>query len=781
MTVAEPDIINSPTSAHPTMKKAPTPATSLFVIALPLMFAFTASAKLVAWFPLDEAEDDAKLEVAEMVENRGDSFTIGYDPKFPESSFINRGHPSARANLGTSYLISKGGGLELGDHMAVQPTDKFTISFWFQPLTLDAFDRFMETQVTNTNAQDGIRIDMGSGNRVRVLIRDGGEANTQFNHPITLKNDGTWYFFSFRYDSEGIDNAPFQMTVVEATGELLDEFAIMDATGGPGALNTGPISSPHAVCTLIGVENTGGTGGNNLHAAFDELAFYDNSDGNGVLSDEELANVYNFGPSGVQLIGAFSSDVASVSPGSPATLSWELLGIIDTLVMDDGQGNVTDLLPLTDAGKGTLAVMPDETTTYTLRAVGDEAVNVLTLKILAGAAPEIGSFTSTKKVIKSGESVDLSWLVTGADSLSMNPGAADIMGMTTISAAPTETTTYTLSATNGFGTTSADALVTVISGPVPAHLYVASHPDNNDNTWVDGVANKNLGVNGAILNTSLVEPSPNTNITSTYASDGGLAGATAGSFQFPEFTVEIWLRPGEDLGADHEVVFESGGGQNGIAAMITQSGFRFIGSIGDERTLDIEVPMGGLVLDDFVQLVFSIDANTDAFEVSIRDTFGSTKTASETADVLIGGNGAVVFAYGSGGLGGDNNLGGRTEAADVNPEGLTGFAGEIAILNIYDSILSSDDIQLAFDAVATAVGTPPPAFAIREIVRDANAGTLTLTWDAVSGSTYGAQFSTDLEEWFDLAGPFTATGEQTTEIINVPNPPEFFVRVGVQQ
>ncbi|MDC0504437.1 hypothetical protein OAN94_09160, partial [Verrucomicrobiales bacterium] len=135
------------------MKKAPTPATSLFVIALPLMFAFTASAKLVAWFPLDEAEDDAKLEVAEMVENRGDSFTIGYDPEFPESSFINRGHPSARANLGTSYLISKGGGLELGDHMAVQPTDKFTISFWFQPLTLDAFDRFMETQVTNTNAQ----------------------------------------------------------------------------------------------------------------------------------------------------------------------------------------------------------------------------------------------------------------------------------------------------------------------------------------------------------------------------------------------------------------------------------------------------------------------------------------------------------------------------------------------------------------------------------------------------------------------------------------------------
>ena len=464
------------------MKKAPTNTLSLVAIAISLMLAITANAKLVAWFPLDEPLDDPELDVAETVSNRGDSFTIGYDPEFPESSFITRGHPSARANLGTSYLINRGGGLELGDNVAVQPTDKFTISFWFQPLTLDAFDRFMETQVTNTNAQNGIRIDMGSGNRVRVLIRDGGDMNSQFNHPITLKNDGTWYFFAFRYDSEGIDNAPFQLTVIEASEAPVDEFTITEATGGPAALNTGPISTPHAVCTLIGVENTGGTGGNNLHAAFDELAFYDNSDGNGVLTGEELANVYNFGPSGVQLISDFSSDIASVSPGSPATLSWEVLGQIDSLDLDDGQGNVTDLLPLTDAGKGSLEITPGETTNYKLRATGGEAVNVLTLKILAGAAPEIDSFSGSAEVVKSGESLDLSWIVTGADSLSMDPGAADVTGMTTISAAPTETTTYTLSATNGFGTTTANVLVTVVSGPVPAHRYVASYPDNNDNT-----------------------------------------------------------------------------------------------------------------------------------------------------------------------------------------------------------------------------------------------------------------------------------------------------------
>ncbi len=47
--------------------------------------------------------------------------------------------------------------------------------------------------------------------------------------------------------------------------------------------------------------------------AFDELAFYDNSDGNGVLSDEELANVYNFGPSGRSVDWSFLNQTLQVS------------------------------------------------------------------------------------------------------------------------------------------------------------------------------------------------------------------------------------------------------------------------------------------------------------------------------------------------------------------------------------------------------------------------------------------------------------------------------------
>ena len=754
------------------------PVLSLLLL---LVASSTAHAKLVAWYPFDEPPAAPDI-VNEIAGDSNDAFTIGFDPDAPEFSFLTRGHPSARPNLGTAYLLAKGGGVELGNAPTVQPTDKFTIAFWVQPFTLDAFDRFLESQAGNGNDQDGIRIDMGSGNVVRVLVRDAnGATNTQFNHPTTLSNDGTWYFVAFRYDSEG--DAPFQLTVVEHTGDAVDEAAITSATGGPATLNTGPLHTPHGNDTLIGVENNGGTGGNSLNAALDELAFYDNSDGNGVLTDAQLADVYNFGPSGVQLIETFTTDKASVSPGNPAALSWTVAEPFDTLVLDDGLGNVTDVAAMTTAGAGTFAVSPSETTTYKLVAIRGEAANTYTLRVLAGAAPDIDSFTASAELIKGGDSVDLSWLVTGAESISLDGGvAADVTGTTTISAAPSETTTYTLSATNGFGTSTAVVTVTVVSGPIPAHRYNAADAGNDDINWADGVSNKNMNVNGVFLETPLAIPSANTNLTVAYTSEGGLVGASVGAYQFPDFTAEIWLRPGE-LTSDHGVIFETGGGQNGLAALMTDREIRFIGSAGDERTLDLKVSLTGLVLDDFLQLVFSTSGGEDTFEVSIRDTFGNVKTASEVANVILGGNGATLFAYGAGGLGGDNNLGGRTEAADVNPEGLSSFVGEIALINIYDIVLSTSEIEEAFQAIATNVGVPPviAPFVISQADYDAAASSLTLTWDSADGESYGAQFSTDLEEWFDLDGPFPGTGSKTTQTLTLPpNQAQFYVRIGRQ-
>jgi hypothetical protein len=753
------------------------------VVALFSLLTLNAGAKLVAWYPLDEASASPESVTENIAGNN--ATMIGYNAD-PGLSFVTRAHPSVRPDLGTSYLVTKtttqGGGFNLGGLPAVQPTDKFTISFWFKVLTFDQFDRFLETQVGNGNGQHGIRIDTGGapGNKVRVLVRDGnGTTNSLHTHPLTLKNDGTWYFFAFRYDSAAAAGSQFLLTVVEATGAPVDEAAIAAATASPATIATGAMSYPHATAgTLVGVELPGANNANNLHGAFDEYAFYDNSDGNGVLSNLQLADVYNFGPSGVKLVNSFTTSRTSVSPGNPATLSWNVATPFDTLTLRDSAGNITDLAPSTAAGAGMLSVNPSTTTTYWLRATRGGAANVSTLRILSGAAPEIASFSASAKIIPASGSVDLSWAVTGADSLTLDPGATNVTGLTTTTVSPAATTNYILSATNGFGTATANLTVAVTTGPIPAFRYFASTAGNTTALWNDEIGTRHWTLANALRNAPLLTPSANTNITASYSTGGGINGGSTPSFQLPEITVELWIRP-STLSASHEVLFETGGGQNGVSVLMTASEFRFLGSSADVRTLDLTIPVAGLNLADFIQVVFSTHATTDAFEASVRDTFGNVRTASATADITIGVNGAGLFVWASGALGvSDTNLGGRTDAAGTSPSGLSGFAGEIGILNIYDRILAPAEIQLAFSAVATTVAPPVVVpFVITKVEGPLNS-TLTLTWNSIAGHLYAGEFSPNLEEWFDLNDPVNATAEQTTKTYNLPpNQSQFYIRV----
>jgi len=748
-------------------------ALKLFLI---LITTFPAHAKLAAWFPLDESPS-AGATVAENI--AGSPVTLlGFDAD-PATSFIGRGHPSASPALGTSYLLTKGGALDLGMGAAVQPTDQFTISFYYQPSTLDAFDRILESQSTNANTQDGIRIDTGgTGDRVRVLIRSNAAANTQITHPTPLKNDGTWYFCAVRYDSTLGDGSALQLSVVELGETPVDEAAITTASTSAAALNTGPISFPHAFQTILGSETADATGGNTLNAALDEFAFFDNSDSNGVLTDAQLASSANFGPSGVELITSFTTDRESVSTGNPATLSWSITTPFDTLTLDDGAGNITDLAPLTTAGTGTTMVTPTETTTYYLKGIKEDVQNVHVLKLIAGAAPEITSFASSASIVNTGESIDLSWSAIGAESLTLNPGAVDVLALTTIPRTVSETTTYSLSATNSFGTSTAEVTVTVNNGPIPTHSHLASFPDNTTASWIDQIGGKNINLSGVLQDVPLTTASPNTNLTGSFLSGGGPVGGSAAAYQFPDASFEIWFRP-ESLSADHQVIFETGGGQNGISALINEDGLRFIGSAGNVRTLDLVVPLTGINLTDFAHLVFSLSSDADTFEASLRDTFGATVSASEFADVVFGGNGATIFNYGSGGFGGNSvNLGGKTELADTDPAGLSSFIGEIAIFNVFDHILSSEEINQAFVSVApNVIPQTGEKNTITNITYDGG-NAVELTWNSLPGITYDAEFSSSMEEWFPLEQIIEATAVKTTNAFAIPsNQDRFFLRI----
>jgi len=77
-----------------------------------------------------------------------------------------------------------------------------------------------------------------------------------------------------------------------------------------------------------------------------------------------------------------------------------------------------------------------------------------------GQAPVVTSFGALPGVVAPGGTAVLAWVVTDADSLTIDNGVGVVSG-TVIAVNPAQTTTYTLSATNKNGTTTAPATVTV--------------------------------------------------------------------------------------------------------------------------------------------------------------------------------------------------------------------------------------------------------------------------------------------------------------------------------
>jgi hypothetical protein len=77
-----------------------------------------------------------------------------------------------------------------------------------------------------------------------------------------------------------------------------------------------------------------------------------------------------------------------------------------------------------------------------------------------GAAPAISSFTASATSVSAGTQVTLSWQVSGASYLVINPQVGAVRG-NSAPVTPSQSTSYTLYATNQYGRTTASVSVTV--------------------------------------------------------------------------------------------------------------------------------------------------------------------------------------------------------------------------------------------------------------------------------------------------------------------------------
>lgn len=77
-----------------------------------------------------------------------------------------------------------------------------------------------------------------------------------------------------------------------------------------------------------------------------------------------------------------------------------------------------------------------------------------------GSAPSISSFTASSTTVSAGSTVTLSWQATGAGYYIISPQIGAVRG-NSATVTPTQTTTYTLYATNQYGRTTATVTITV--------------------------------------------------------------------------------------------------------------------------------------------------------------------------------------------------------------------------------------------------------------------------------------------------------------------------------
>lgn len=237
----------------------------------------------------------------------------------------------------------------------------------------------------------------------------------------------------------------------------------------------------------------------------------------------------------------FTATPTTTLAGRPVVLEW-VIENAQSASIDNGVGNV-------DPRAGQATVSPNQTTTYTLTAVGEgntTSRRSVTVTVTPPATPDprIIRFEGNPRNIMPGEAATLSWTTENVPDggVAITPGVGTALphnGIATVT--PTQTTTYRLTATApgpaGNVSQSAEVTITVSSGGVPRVLgFSATPPEiapggSSNLVWNVENATKVTIDNGVgdvpLSGTKAVTPAATTTYTLTATNGQGSVVATA--------------------------------------------------------------------------------------------------------------------------------------------------------------------------------------------------------------------------------------------------------------
>lgn len=164
----------------------------------------------------------------------------------------------------------------------------------------------------------------------------------------------------------------------------------------------------------------------------------------------------------------FTANPPQIRAGGSTTIAWE--------VQDADEVTIDPLLGRVNARSGVSTVTLNETTTFRINARNRTSEVSETLVVTVERLDvRILSFQASPATIKPGESSTLSWQTENADEVSIS-GIGAVRPNGTASVSPAQTTIYTLTARNRFGTVNATATVQVSTVPAPRIIRFAANP-----------------------------------------------------------------------------------------------------------------------------------------------------------------------------------------------------------------------------------------------------------------------------------------------------------------
>jgi len=227
----------------------------------------------------------------------------------------------------------------------------------------------------------------------------------------------------------------------------LDGSASYDPDGDPLTYQWTQVAGPTVTINnpTAAVASFTGVAGQNYTF---RLTVRDDQGGQGVAR----ANIGVRAPQQVRIL-RFQANPIQSRAGEPVNLLW--------LIENADSAEISPAVGAVNATQGTVQVNPNETTTYRITAKNatSEAVETVTVNV-ERPLPRIISFQGTPATINRGQSSTLAWQTENADTVTIS-GVGNVQQNGTSQVSPTETTTYTITATNRYGSSSATAVVQV--------------------------------------------------------------------------------------------------------------------------------------------------------------------------------------------------------------------------------------------------------------------------------------------------------------------------------